>query len=74
LFGDPTQAPHCGHYHTLPAGTELPEGLSVVADGADVGGSHAPTHHMLSPAREMTPAEFIDLFNALPWQYGGKTP
>jgi hypothetical protein len=72
-FGDPSQAPIAGHYHVLPAGTELPEGLQVVADGADVGGPHSPTHHTVRPSRDMTPLEFLELYNGLPWQYGGKT-
>jgi hypothetical protein len=72
-FGEPAQAPLRGHYHVLPAGTELPEGLTVVADGIDVGGSHAPTHHTVAPSKDMSPQEFEELFNNLPWQYGGKT-
>ena len=35
LFSDPAQAPVAGHYHVLPAGTELPEGLVLVADGKE---------------------------------------
>jgi hypothetical protein len=71
-FGDLAQSAAAGHYHVLPAGTELPEGLQVTADGADVGGERAPTHHTLSPTRDMTPQEFEDLYNGLPWRYGGK--
>lgn len=73
LFGDRAQAPVAGHYHLLAAGTELPVGLLLLVDGSDVGGVHAPTHHTLAPARALTPWEFLDLFDALPWRYGGKT-
>jgi hypothetical protein len=73
VFGDPFQARLEGHYHVLPAGTELPDGLAVVADGADVGGLHAPTHHTLTPTRDMTPEEFQRLYDGLPWRYGGTT-
>jgi hypothetical protein len=72
-FADPTQAPINGHYHFLPAGTELPEGLGVLPDGGDVGGPHARTHHTITPTKDMPPQDFIDLFNRLPWRYGGKT-
>ena len=43
------------------------------ADGVDVGGSQAPTHHTLAPAIAMSPQAFEDLFNGLPWRFGGKT-
>jgi RHS repeat-associated protein len=71
-FADPNQAPVGGHYHTIPAGTELPEGLGVNPDGSDVGGSQPPTHNTIYPTQEMTPEEFVDKYQALPWQYGGK--
>src|SRR6478752_5964490 len=71
-FGDPSKAPVSGNYHKLPAGTQLPEGLGVVSDGKDVGGSHAPTHHTIVPTREMTPEEFNEKFQSLPWQKAGK--
>jgi len=71
-FGDPNEAPLTGHYHKLPEQTTLPEGLSIIADGMDVGGSHLPTHHTIYPNREMPFDEFILKLNDLPWEYGGK--
>ncbi|KYF62143.1 hypothetical protein BE04_31830 [Sorangium cellulosum] len=71
-FADPSQAPITGHYHTLPAGTKLPQGLGVVADGKDVGGTHARTHHTIVATEPMTPAEFESKYNSLPWSHGGK--
>lgn len=49
-FGDPAHAPLTGPYHRIPAGTELPEGFGVIADGIDVlpGSVHPPTHHTIS--------------------------
>jgi hypothetical protein len=73
-FADPTRAPLTGHYHRLPAGTVLPEGLAVVADGSDVdpGSPHAATHHTIYPATGLTADRFIELFLGLPWQYAGR--
>lgn len=42
-FGDIQYAPLTGHYYRLDKDTELPEGLDVVADGEDVGGTHSAT-------------------------------
>ncbi len=50
--GDPMSSPLSGHYHTLPAGTQLPPGLGIVGDGQDVGGSRAPTHHTIYPSSD----------------------
>jgi hypothetical protein len=74
LFGDPSLAPVADHYHVLPVGTMLPEGLQVIADGVDQGGSQSPTHHTLAPTREMTAGEFLELYDRRPRRYGGKTP
>ncbi len=73
-FTDISQAPLTGHYHVLPTGTQLPDGLSLVADGSDVipNSPHPPTHHTIYPTKNMTLEEFTGLFNSLPWQYGGK--
>jgi len=72
-FGDPTQAPLAGHYHRLRAATMLPEGLGIKADGIDIaGGTRQPTHHTIYPTRAMLPAEFDQLFQSLPWEYGGR--
>ena len=32
----------------------------------------SPGHSTVYPTRDMTPDEFNDLFNSLPWEYGGK--
>ena len=33
---DVNSAPLSGHYHMLPAGTQMPDGLDIIADGIDV--------------------------------------
>jgi hypothetical protein len=73
-FADPQQAPLSGHYHRLPRGTPLPEGIQVVADGKDVRpeSQHAPSHHTIYPASPMAPERFIEVFSGLPWKYAGK--
>lgn len=71
-FGDIQYAPLTGHYHRLDRDTELPECLDVVADGADVGGTHSPTHHTIYPRREMPFTEFVDKFLDSGWVYAGK--
>jgi hypothetical protein len=73
-FGDPYQAPVSGHFHKIPQGIPLPEGLAVIADGSDVGGPHPPTHHTIYPTRAMFPQEFIDKFQSLLWTYAGYKP
>ena len=70
-FGDVTKAPLDGHYHTIPKDTPTP-GLKITADGVDVGGTHLPTHHTISPASSMPYEEFVERFRNLPWTYGGK--
>jgi hypothetical protein len=71
-FGDVQYAPLTGHYHRLNQDTELPEGLDVVADGRDVGGTHSPTHHTIYPRREMPLTEFVEKFLSSGWVYAGK--
>ncbi|WP_236738991.1 hypothetical protein [[Phormidium ambiguum] IAM M-71] len=71
-FGDIQYAPLTGHYHRLDRGTKLPEGLDVVADGRDVGGTHLPTHHTICPNREMPFSEFVEKFLSSGWVYSGK--
>jgi len=75
-FADPQQAPLTGHYHRLPQGTLLPNGIDVVADGSDVNANspHPPTHHTIYPAAAVQMAQFIQLYLGLPWQYVGKKP
>ncbi len=71
-FGDIQYAPLTGHYHRLDRNTELPEGLDVVADGEDVGGTRSPTHHTIYPSREMSFTEFEEKFLNSGWVYAGK--
>lgn len=71
-FDDPSGKPVKGHYHVLPRGTELPEGLGVMADGVDVGGPMSAGHHTIYPTRPMSLDEFQQLYSGLPWEYGGK--
>jgi len=46
----------------------IPEGLSIVPDGIDVGGPHRQTHHTIYPNREMPFDEFSQKLSALPWE------
>lgn len=73
-FADPARAPLDGHYHVLPAGTALPEGLAVVEDGPEVvpESPYEPTHHTIYATRVMPYTEFRDKFLSLPWRYVGK--
>lgn len=71
-FADIDSAPLTGHYHRLDKNTLLPEGLDVIADGRDVGGSHSPTHHTIYPKRKMLFTEFVDKFLESGWVYVGK--
>ena len=75
-FADISNAPLKGHYYRLPAGTELPEGISVIADGVDVlpTSTRAPTHFTFYPTNETTTDLFNQLFKSLPWEYKGKKP
>ena len=60
----------------LPAGTKLPDGLAVVADGRDVypESEHEETHHTIYPTRDMTVQEFQNLRNSFQnaWKHKGK--
>jgi hypothetical protein len=62
-----------GHYFRLPAGTELPEGIAVVADGRDVRADslHPASHYTLYSAVAMSLEEFVQRFANLPWQWAG---
>ena len=64
-----------GHYHRLPAGTALPAGLDVLANGSDViaASLRGPSHHTIYAAVAMSFARFVQLYLSLPWQYGGRT-
>ena len=71
---DINSAPLNGHYHMLPSGTQMPDGLDVIADGIDVipDSPHGVGHYTIFPTKEMTVNEFNELYKSLPWQYGGK--
>jgi hypothetical protein len=73
-FGDPKAAPLTGHFHRLPKGTHLPDGIKVVADGADVNprSPHPRTHHTIDPSKPMPYNDFVEKFMKLPWEYVGK--
>ena len=73
-FADPAKAPVSGHWHRLPQGTPLPEGLAVIADGLDVEphSLNPESHHTIYPTKRMHVDEFIKLFVGLPWQHGGR--
>jgi hypothetical protein len=74
MFADPRRSGLTGHFHRLPAGTELPQGLQITADGCDVlPESPLPeTHHTLHVVIPMPADEFVRQFLSLPWQYGGR--
>jgi len=62
-----------GHYHILPEEVKMPDGLGIKHDGRDMpGGYMSPGHSTIYPTKDMTVDEFNDLFNSLPWEYGGK--
>ena len=71
---DPDRTEPTGHFHRLAAGTVLPEGLEVIADGRDVlpGSLHPRTHHTIYPTVPMTFDRFVELYLDLPWQHAGK--
>ena len=73
-FADPAQAPLTGVYWKLPAGTPLPPGVLVIADGSDrvTGSIQPPSHHTIYAAEPMSYARFAELFAALPWQRAGR--
>jgi len=73
-FADPAVAQLTGHMWRLPAGTSLPAGLLVMADGRDVlpAGEQAPTHHTIYAAHRMPFDLFVALFASLPWSPAGR--
>ena len=50
----------------------MPEGIAIIADGSDVGGTQAPTHHTLYPTRVMPWKELNQKYLSLGWLKGGK--
>jgi RHS repeat-associated protein len=69
---DPAGSGLTGNYHRLPAGTDLPDGLGVHADGSDVGGLGPAGHRTIYPTAPMSYDEFQGLFKGLPWEWAGK--
>lgn len=71
---DPNKSPLNGHYHTIPEGRLLPDGLGIKLDGKYVipNSPHAAGHATIYPARDMPMTEFQELFDSTPWEYGGK--
>ena len=72
VFGDVNLAPLTGHYHKIEKTTPMPDGLSVIADGVDVGGAQPATHHTIYATKCMRYKEFAHKFITLPWTYAGK--
>ncbi|MBL6458663.1 DUF4123 domain-containing protein [Belnapia sp. T6] len=64
-FADKNKLPSGFTPYKVPAGTELPEGLGIRADGKDVGGPHGPTHHTIYPTRPMSAEEFLKKFGEI---------
>lgn len=52
----------------LPAGTQMPDGLDIIADGIDVipNSPHGVGHHTIFSTRAMTVNEFNELYKSLP--------
>jgi hypothetical protein len=72
LFGDQGQAPLTGWWWWILDQTAMPEGIAIIADGSDVGGTQAPTHHTLYPTRVMPWKELNQKYLSLGWLKGGK--
>ncbi|WP_230320775.1 RHS repeat-associated core domain-containing protein, partial [Erwinia sorbitola] len=70
----PNKSPLSGHYHTIPEGSTLPDGLGIKLDGKDVipSSPHAAGHATIYPTRDMPMTEFQELFYSISWEYGGK--
>ncbi|GAA1860843.1 hypothetical protein GCM10009687_30040 [Asanoa iriomotensis] len=73
-FTDPQRSGLSGTYWVLAAGTALPPGLDIHADGLDVGGLAPPGHRTIYAARPMSWEEFYEVDGELQWRYGGKIP
>lgn len=70
-FIDPDHAPLSGHFHVLRTDAELPPGLGIHADGADVGGRQSWGHRLIYPTEAMTAARFCELVEGLDWTWQG---
>jgi hypothetical protein len=63
-----------GQVFRLPADTDLPDGLAVHADGADIPGGRAPDgHRTVYPTKPMTLSDFQDQYSSTStgWQHHG---
>jgi hypothetical protein len=61
-----------GQVFRLEAGSELPSGLGVHADGEDVGGNQARGHRTIFPSERMTASEMQTRWaEELPWAHHG---
>ena len=64
-------APLTGHYHTIKAGTELPNGLEIINDGEPFG-EHSKGHYTIYPTEDMLFEEFQKRVSSIETEYGGK--
>ena len=71
-FVDPACAKLTGYYFILSAGTQLPDGLAVHADGEDCGGLAPWGHRTIYPTLPMSFGEFRALVRELPWRRVGR--
>jgi RHS repeat-associated protein len=73
-FANVAESGLTGPYYRLPAGTQLPSGLSVVADGKDMyaRSPHPNTHHTIYNTVSMHADEFVEHIRTLGWQFHGK--
>ncbi|WP_279323392.1 DUF4157 domain-containing protein [Actinomycetospora cinnamomea] len=67
-FAKPWETRLTGWYYGVPkAVVPATDGLGIVADGLDVGGTHLPTHHTIYPRVRMLFTAFRDKVAGLPW-------
>lgn len=73
-FRDPDQPGLTGVLYRLVAGTRLPRGLGVIADGTDASPNspHPVGHHTLFPTQQMPYPAYVSLVGGLPWQKVGR--
>ena len=72
IFVNPIEnAPLTGHYHTIKAGTELPNGLEIINDGEPFG-EHSKGHYTIYPTEDMLFEEFQKRVSSIETEYGGK--
>ena len=54
-----------GSKYQIPEGTKLPEGLAVIADDKEHGGSHRKGHNTIYNTEDMTIEKFVELQNKI---------